>query len=148
MNPHNMTLWQIIDTLAQQIPFSKQKVEAVLSTPLVETVSQFNNLFRFYESQPVELADGVVIATNDLSLKISGKDPGLLGLQTSGTCITVKQLEARYKHLRIVGTPRGHSLEEETTVAQEMPWGTLTFGFKDRKPDCLSSVGFEPKKND
>ncbi|MCL2778259.1 MAG: hypothetical protein FWD73_09665 [Polyangiaceae bacterium] len=148
MIPRNMTLWQIIDALAQQIPFSKQKVEAVLSTQAVEWESQFNDLYRFYKSQPVKLADGVIISTIDLRIKRSGNHPGLLGLDIDGTCITESQLIARYGRLRIAGLPRGDSLDEESVYAQEMPWGTLSFGFKDRKPECLSSVGFGPKKND
>ncbi|MCL2776435.1 MAG: hypothetical protein FWD73_00415 [Polyangiaceae bacterium] len=144
----NMTLWQVVVALALQIPFSKQKVEAVLSTQVVETESQFNDLFRFYKSLPVKLSDGVIIPTIDLRIKRVGKDPGFLVLDIDGTCITREQLEARYKHLKITGTPRGHSLNEETSYSQDMPWGRLSFGFKERKPACLASVVINPKNND
>jgi len=143
----NMPLWQIIVTLALQIPFSKQKVESVLSTPVFEVDNTPNDQLHSYESKPVELADGVVISTIDLRIKRVGKDPGFLVLNIDGTCITKDQLEARYKHLRITGTPHGHSLEERTVYSQDMPWGTLSFGFKERKPDCLATVVFDPKKN-
>ncbi|WP_232447949.1 hypothetical protein [Burkholderia ubonensis] len=37
MTQSRMTLWQAIDALAQQVPFSKAKVEHALSTRLTET---------------------------------------------------------------------------------------------------------------
>ncbi|MCL2777980.1 MAG: hypothetical protein FWD73_08245 [Polyangiaceae bacterium] len=144
----NMTLWKIIVALALQIPFSKQKVETVLKAQVFETDNTANDQLHSYKSQPVKLADGVIISTIDLRIKRVGKDPGDLGLKIDGTCITREQLEARYKYLQLVGIPHGHSLEEQTVYAQDMPWGSLTFGFKERKPACLASVGFGPKKND
>jgi hypothetical protein len=143
----SMTLWQAIDALAQQIPFSKEKVEKVLSTQLFERASA-NEYFHFYKSPSISLAEGVVIFEIDLRIKKEGGHPGFLGAEIIGTCITLDQIRARYDQLKVVGHPRGKSLDEKTVYSQVMPWGNLSFGFRERNPDCLASVGFGPKKDD
>jgi hypothetical protein len=142
------TLWQVIDALIQQIPFTRKKVETVLAIQLIDTQQTVNPFFDFYESPAViHLAEGVVISEVDLRIKREGPHPGILHLEIGGICITIDQLEARYGTLKIISTPTGHSLEESFTYAPDLPWGKLYFGFKERNPDCLSGVGFAPKKD-
>ena len=149
MNQTNVTLWQVIDSLAQQIPFSKQKVETALSTPLFETDNTANDLLHFFklQSPPVVLAEGVIISDVNLRIRRRGGHPGLLGLDIGGACITLEQIRVRYDQLKSTGHPRGGSLDEKWYYAQELPWGSLSFGFAERNPDCLASVGFGPKEN-
>ncbi|MCL2625299.1 MAG: hypothetical protein FWD46_00585 [Cystobacterineae bacterium] len=144
--PTNMSLWQAIDTLSQQIPFSKQKVETALATPLSEVDNNSNKLFRFFKSPPIRLAEGIVISNVDLRIKREGSHPGFLVLEMDGACLTLEQIRERYSELQITQLPRGRSLEEETSHSQLLPWGKLSFGFKEKNPKCLASIAFEPKK--
>ena len=141
----NKNIWQAIEALVQQIPFSKQKVEAALSTVLTEKEDDFNKLFLFYKSAPIQLTEGLVISGVDLRIKREGGHPGFLVLAVEGACITPAQLREHYKELQITQVPRGRSLEEETTFTQTLPWGKLSFGFKERNRDCLASIVFEPQ---
>ncbi|MCL2779766.1 MAG: hypothetical protein FWD73_17375 [Polyangiaceae bacterium] len=148
MTPRNMTLWQIIDALAQQIPFSKQKVETVLSTHLAE--KDRNTYTIFLEGPGPELQEGVQIRLVDLRLArgAEGITKGFLVLDIGGTCITTSQLMVKYDYLRITDTPSGHSLNGTTAYSQDMSWGKLSFGFEEKNPDCLADVAFDPKKDD
>ena len=143
MNQADMGLWRVVDALAQQIPFSKQKVETVLSTRLKE--ENRNDYTVFFEGVGGEPDKGVVISNVDLRLKLTGKDPGFLVLDISGACVTIDQVRARYGDIELTGMPRGSSLEEEFNYSKFLPWGRVSFGFKEEKPDCLSSISFHPK---
>jgi len=143
MNQSSKSLWQIIDALAQQIPFSKQKVEAVLGVQLVKTEHASSSYFDIFKNkQPIHLTEGAAISGVELRIKCGGKDPGLLFLHIDGVCITKDQLKVRYDQLRIIQHPRGESLEETTVYSPDLPWGTLSFAFKERNPDCLARIGF------
>jgi hypothetical protein len=145
MNQTNISLWQAIELLAQQIPFSKQKVETTLSTQLTEVEDDFNKLFQFYKGGPTQLADGVTISNVDLRIKRDGGHPGFLVLSIDGACITLEQLRKQYSELQVSQIPRGRSLEEETSFSQPLPWGKISFGFKEKNRDCLASIAMEPK---
>ncbi|MCL2178181.1 MAG: hypothetical protein FWC28_07870 [Proteobacteria bacterium] len=142
----HLSLWQTIDTLSQQIPFSKQKIETVLATELTEAVNKSNKLFHFFKSPPVVLSGGVVISNVDLRIKREGSHPGFLVLEIGGACITLEQIQEKYSELQISQLPRGQSPNEETGHSQLLPWGKLSLGFKAKNPLCLASVSFEPKK--
>jgi len=144
----SMDLWKTIDALTQQIPFSQQKVETALSTQLAEKpLGSGNNLYHLFESQPIALADGVVISNVDLRIKRSGDHPGFLVLvmdETDGAGVTLEQVQAQYSQLAITDIPRGDSLEEEFSYSQIFPWRKLSFGFKARDPERLASIVFDP----
>lgn len=139
------TLWQAITHLSQQIPFSKESVEEVLATRLVRCVEQGNEFFWFYEGNDIALAGGGVLNV-DLRIKREGEHPGFLVINLSGTCNKLAEVRSHYDELQITDTPRGHSLDEVTSYTAILSWGKLSFGFKERQPDCLSSVAFNPKK--
>lgn len=148
MPPLKMTLWQAIDALAQQAPFSKAKIETLLSTQLSETNYTGNDVFQFFESSPLALSDGVRIANVDLRIKRQGPHPGFMVLSIDGRCITIEEVRKHYTDLEITDIPRGRSLDESTSHTTKLPWGELSFSFKERNPDCVSSIAFQPKKSD
>ncbi|MEF3062924.1 hypothetical protein V4C85_24170 [Ralstonia solanacearum] len=148
MTRPKMTVWQAIDALTQQIPFSKTKIENLLSTQLIETDEGGNDVFQFFKSNPIKLSDGVVIEDVDLRIKRTGPHPGFLVLSVGGSCIGIDTVRTHYSDLRITDTPRGHSLDEVTSHSASLPWGELSFSFKERNPNCLSSVAFDPRKAD
>lgn len=146
MTTVQMTLWKAIDTLVQQAPWSKEKIEAALSTTLVEKEEPSNQSFRFYKSDRIALQDGVVISSVDWRIKIRGKHPGLLGIDLQGHCITLDEVRRHYPLLEITDAPRGRSMDEETVYTAMLPWGELSFGFKEKARNCLAGVGFKPKQ--
>jgi hypothetical protein len=64
----------------------------------------------------------------------------ILKLET--TCIMRADIIKEYPDVKITGIPHGHSLEEETTFSTVREWGQLSFGFKERDRDCISSIMF------
>ena len=139
-----ISLWQVIDLLTQQIPFSRQKIKATLSTQLIEVEDVFNKLYHFYKSVSIQLAGGVVISNVDLRIKRYGNHPGFLVLRIDGICITVEELRKQYGDLQITQVPHGRSLDEETSLSSSLSWGKLSFGFKERSPNCLATIAFDP----
>ncbi|WP_232467999.1 hypothetical protein [Burkholderia ubonensis] len=146
MTQSTMTLWQAIDALAQQVPFSKARIEQTLSTRLTEIDREGNVVFHRFKSTSVTLSDGVVIESVDLRIKRQGEHPGFMVLRLGGTCVGLDAVRGRYGHLEIVDVPRGRSLDESTTHAAKLPWGELAFGFPERNPGCLAFVAFDPKR--
>ncbi|MBB5509467.1 hypothetical protein [Paraburkholderia atlantica] len=150
MTQPDMTLWQTIDSLVQQIPFTKEKVESVLATHLVgrdtSGDSIENTAFQFYVGGPAKMADGVVVGNVDLRVRHTGGHPGFLALgKLSGECVTLAVVRAHYSNLKVTDSPRGQSLDETTAYSAFLPWGTLSFAFAERNRDCLEGVSFDPK---
>jgi hypothetical protein len=141
-----MTLWQLIDSVSQQTPFSAVKIEKLFSTQLSEYDNPSNDVFRFYKGGRTTLANGVVISNVDLRIKRQGPHPGFLVLELQGTCVGVEEVRKHYSGLEITDTPRGKSLDDVTSHTTIQAWGELSFSFKERKPECLSSIVFDPKK--
>jgi len=144
MNQADMGLWRVVDALARQIPFSKQKVETLLSTQLKE--KSRNDYTIFLEGVGGEPDKGVIISNIDLRLKVTGEDPGFLVLSIGGACVTVEQIRARYGDLEITEMPRSGLPNEQTHYSKFLPWGRVSFGFKVKNPDCLASISFHPKE--
>lgn len=146
MTTKQMTLWQAIEAVAQQIPFSKAKVETLFSATLTETDNTSNDVFQFLKSNRIELKDDVDISNIDLRIKRHGTHPGFMVLEIGGACITLEQVRNHYSALEITQSPRG-SLADVTSHSTRLPWGDLSFSFAESNPRCLSSIAFDPKKD-
>ena len=147
MNPQattTLTLWQTIETLAVQLPFSTQNVGRTLSTTLSDTLAAGGNVFQFFEGSPVRLADGTELARIDLRIKREDASRGFLVLELKGRCVPLAEVRQHYAALDITDVPRGRSLDEATTFTAMPGWGRLSFGFTERNPDCLAFVAFDP----
>jgi hypothetical protein len=100
----------------------------------------------FYQTVPLLLfhyycLEGKGNGNVDLRIRREGDHLGFLVLQIDGAGITLDQVIAQYNQLKT----SGNSLDEETCYSQVMPWGTLSFGFKERNPDYLSSIAYDPE---
>ncbi len=145
---NHVTLWQAIEALARQVPFTRQKVETVLLAPLAPAKDPGNEAFEFLAGGPVELKDGVTISSVDLRIKRGQpQHPGFLVLKLGGACITLAEVRSHYATLAITETPRGRSLDEVTAHTATLPWGQLSFTFAERKPECLAGITFQPKSD-
>ncbi len=145
MTQSKMTLWQAIDALVNQIPFSKPKVESTLGAQLSEVRRNPYTVF-LQNERTVVLAGGERINKIDLRLGTEEGDPGFLALDIDGDCIGIEAVRSHYGEVKITDVPRGRSLDEATTHSTVLPWGKLSFGFKERNPDCLAYVVLNPKK--
>ncbi|NHZ83220.1 hypothetical protein F2P44_28685 [Massilia sp. CCM 8695] len=141
-----LTLWEAVVALAVRVPFARAHVERVLGATLRATGRGGNELFYLYESTPVPLAGGVVIANVDLRIAREGSHPGFMVLDIGGSCVSLADVRRQYGTLRLTGYPRGRSFHETTSHTSQRSWGTLSFGFAERNPDCLSSIAFDPAK--
>ncbi|WP_076070849.1 hypothetical protein [Sphingomonas montana] len=138
-----------IDTLIQRIRgaghIDRPAVEAITGAALKPTTA--TNSFQSYA------ADGILSGTLVLSVELREPKPGsnatagpLLLLRIVKGCPARKDVVAHYAPLAISQTPRGGSLDEETSWSRKEPWGQLSFGFAERAPDCLSTVVFAFEK--
>ncbi|MCC8397431.1 hypothetical protein LJ656_33245 [Paraburkholderia sp. MMS20-SJTR3] len=143
-----MTLWQTVEALVQQIPFTKTKVENLLLTPLaVKDASRSpiqNTAFQFYIAGPIRLSDDTTISRVDLRIRHKAGHPGFLVLNLEGACVGLETVRAHYSDLKVTDRPRGRSLDEVTSYTATLQWGELSFSFKERNPTCLWSLAFDP----
>lgn len=145
MTQPTMTLWQAIDAMAKQIPFSQAEVENALGTPMTEVRRNAYTIF-LQNEHPVSLSEGGRIAQVDLRLGMEAGDPGFMVLSIDDACVSLDAVRAHYNDLTITDRPRGRSLDEVTAYSASLAWGQLSFGFKERNPKCLASVALDPKK--
>jgi len=141
MNIQNTTLWQLIEALTVPPLFLPDTIKRVFPVEFSERGN--NGYFSFHEGGPLHLADQVLIKKVTVSIKnADGVIRSLvLNLAPSGACVTRRDLHAHYPNTEITGAPRGGSLDEETVWTVLEPWARLSFGFKEKNPDCLATVG-------
>jgi hypothetical protein len=140
---NEMNLWQMITALANAIPFTKSKIETLLSMNLRQDSE--NEYFQFWKSGRILLKDGLTIESVDLRTKRQEAHPGFLVIEIAGVCIPKVEIQRHYSNLALTEAPRGRSLQEQTVHSSSQSWGELSFGFKEANPACLSTVIFNPK---
>lgn len=144
MNRSAMTLWQAIDAVIAQIPFSKTGIERVLSTTFSDADPPGNEKLRLFEGAAVRLADDVEISGIDLRVRRTGPHAGFMVLDLAGRPVPAEEVARHYTGLELSGVPRGQSLDEAIGFTAALSWGRLSFGFSERAPQCLVFVAFAP----
>ena len=148
MTTKQMTLWQVIDLLAQQMPPTHEKLERVLGILLPEK-ERDQHLIHWQWAGSLALRDHVQIVGLDLVLGPKGEigvNTGMAFQLDKALCISLDEVRERYGVLTITQHPRGRSLQETTVHSSKQTWGRLTFAFKEESPDCLFEVAFNPEK--
>lgn len=133
--PTTAEIAAIVDRLRGLRTLDRTNVEQVLGRRLTRTDG--NQAFTFWGA-----------AGRGLVAKIDFREPVRGGTATAGPilvlilggCVSRREIESRFGPLAITGTPRGRSLDEETALSREESLGRLSFGFAERKPDCLRSL--------
>jgi len=143
MDTHHTTLWQLIETLIDHPSFTLDTIGQAIPVEFTERGN--NGSFSFYRGGPLRLVDQVVIKTATLAIRHESGVSRLIGLDLSpdSVCVTRRELYTHYPNAKIIGHPRGGSLDEMTTWAVRPSWGEIVFGFKERNPNCLSHVGID-----
>jgi len=132
------TLWQLIERLGAHPSLLPGKLKQVLPTDFSK--HRRSAYTSFYDGGPLYLADQINIEVIDLRVRLMNEAQGLIALEIAGVCVTLEQVRAHYPDLVFTDIPRGRSLDEKTYWTTYLPWGELSFGFKERNPDCLASV--------
>lgn len=146
MTKLNSPIWKIIAETQEQETISLAHVEKTLGHSLTENTEQSNEFFKFYTAEPMQLAGNVAIHKIHLRLPRSASNgKGALAIYLQGECITLPKVRQQFPVLEITGTPRGDSLEEATTFTTNTAWGRISFGFQEKKPDCVGYVGLQAK---
>jgi hypothetical protein len=144
MSPALAGIHQILTKLRQQGSFTQARVNELLKTKLVE--KDRNDYFAFLENGEIQVEGGMILEKVDLRLRIDGEPhSGFLALSVAKPCISRDEIFAKYGKLNLTSAPTGRSLDEQHAYSLEDSWGKMSFGFAERKPDCLSSIVLEPK---
>jgi len=138
MDTQRTTLWQLIGKLGVYPSLSPDKIKQILPTDFSKRLR--TDYFSYYNGGPLHLAEQISIEAIDLRVRLMDETKGLVVLSLAGACVTLNDVHLHYQDIRITGHPRGHSLDEKTSWSTYQPWGKLSFGFKERNPDCLASV--------
>lgn len=140
----NLSVWQLIEDI-QAAPFTLAGIEKILGQTLVEQMQKSNEYFQFFAGQELALAGNSSIVKIDLRLPRDTNDrSGLLVLNLDGECISLQQVKRQFPDLALTDMPRGDSPEQATTFTASNAWGEVSFGFQQKKPDCLGYLVFEP----
>lgn len=143
--PHAMTLWQVVDALIRQAPLNRTKVESVLSVQL--RTQHHDRHVDWYESDPIVLADQVVIEDVDLRTDAGGGGAGFLVLPLGGACVSPSQIRSHFSHVYLSSLPDSPAPERLKFYSTDVPWGKLHFGFRQGNPDCLATLSFDPRED-
>ena len=135
-------IFDLISELQSSLPLAKEKVERAIGTTL-KTAGE-NEYFVFLEGPGNRLADGSEVDDIDLRLSKSNPAKALLTFQVKRRCISPAMVQAHYGNLQVADVPRGRSKDEETTFTTTHRQVRLGFGFKEARPECLSTVVLEP----
>lgn len=140
MNGKQMSLWELVAGLEQQMPVTISRVEALIASKfaLVKEGPPYVTL----EAPGFPLADGLAVTQARMMLRpsLQFEDNSGMSLELEGACISLPQVRERFGELRLIQAPRGRSLDETEAWAVERPWGHLVFAFQQRRPDCLFRV--------
>ena len=137
----NFNLWELVDQISKQRPLSRQSAEQIFHVNLTQSDSS-NRYFTFWNGDGGILKDKTRVSRILLGLPNSENGSGAtLTLKLADACHTLPEVRARYGDPALVGVPSGQSEDEETTYKVKLAWGSLTFGFSERRPTCVASVG-------
>lgn len=144
-SPTESQFWQRIDAIARK---AKLGPDAVLEAwPMrKELLSQKDTPYSssLYGGAVSLTADVIVRASE---LRIAKGEPARLGLAVldiDGRCITVGEVKRHYPDIHISDVPRTVSPLDRTYWTTTGTQGRLSFGFANRRRDCLDGIVFNP----
>jgi hypothetical protein len=145
-----MKLEELLQRLEREHPWTPAKIESVLG--VTSAVDQANEYWTHYSAVgPVELEEGVVVEKLDYGLNntTQAMPRFIVYLSDRSSCISRQRIVKSYPDIQMdyQNIPRGRSLNEQTHYFTNRAWGELSFGFKVRRPDCLSSILFRDKED-
>lgn len=139
----SINLWRLIDKLGHQLSLPHPKLDTLIPQPL-DNYDE-NKYVKFYRASEFSISQDIKVTQLTFrTQKSSGNKIVLLSIDLSGHCIELNTVKKHYPNLTFSDFPRGHSLDEVTslTTPPDEHGKTITFSFAERNPDCLSKVTF------
>ncbi|MCL1635572.1 hypothetical protein M2650_13165 [Luteimonas sp. SX5] len=133
-------LWLLIDKIGRGMPLRKDKYEAIINSQLY--LRDSDEYGAEWSSGPIPLQRTLGISETSLALDASGRFGPRSGvaIKIVGACVTTMDVESVFGSIKIIHSPRGHSLEEATIYRASREWGYVDFSFKEIAPDCLATI--------
>ncbi|WP_261465898.1 hypothetical protein [Serratia entomophila] len=139
----SINLWRLIEKLNRQLSLPHPKLDTLIPQPL-DNYDE-NEYVKFFRSSGFSISPDVKVTQLEFrTQKSSGNKIVLLSMDLSGHCIELNTVKKHYPNLTFSDFPRGHSLDEVTslTTPPDEHGKTITFSFAEKNPDCLSKVTF------
>jgi hypothetical protein len=143
-----MKLEELVQKLDAANPWTVERVETALGVKLA--LARSNDSFAVHTTGPLNHDEGLLVKEVHLRLDT---DTGemirlIVSLSDDASCFTLDRIKRTWPDTQHdpFPDPRGDSWNEETGYWTERPWGHIDFGFKERRPNCLSSIVFIPTK--
>ncbi|WP_035058456.1 hypothetical protein [Andreprevotia chitinilytica] len=122
------------DAIATQSP---KKIEALLGSLIL---TERNKYWRNYEFPPIHLAGGAMITPGRIAM--NGNRLEIFGnFKISGICIIREDIMQQYGQLPLTGWPKLGVPVSETNYTATFANSAIDFGFAEKNPDCLRTVG-------
>lgn len=95
----------------------------------------------WYKTKPFSL-DNVIIETVSLRMSEGEVNPILVNIDVKGECIKLEDLKRNYPEIALTNIPRSDAPGAKTyyTTSADKKNITMSFGFTNESPDCLSNV--------
>jgi hypothetical protein len=143
-----MKLEELVQRLDAANPWTVESVGHILEVSLVASRSWGPNTS--YTAYQLSYGEGLIIEEVEFRLKAPANETIrlILSLSDDANCFSRERIKKSYPNIRPspFGPPRGTSLNEKEYFWTARQWGNIAFGFKTRRPACLSSITFIPKK--
>jgi hypothetical protein len=139
----SMKLEELVQKLSDVYPWTFDNVSGVLGQNLFERERTPD--ITIYSVSSLSYEEGLLIKSVELRLDTETLDTVrlILNLGDDAACFTLDRIKKTYPKLVIVGMPNG-APGRETYFAAKTSWGSIGFGFKEKRRECLATVGFVP----
>jgi hypothetical protein len=139
----NMNLEELVQNLSEAHPWTLEGVSGVLGQQFVEV--SHTSATTSYEASLFSYEEGLLIESVELRQKTKTADTVrlILELGDESACFTLDRIKKTYPKLVITGTPNG-APGSKTHFSAETSWGRVSFGFREKRRECLASVTFIP----
>ena len=145
-----MKLEELIQKLEAANPWTVERVEPVLRAKLVKIDS--TKTFVVYTANRLLYEEGLIVEEVHLRLRVDTNEMIrlIVNLNDEASCFTLDRIKRTYPDIEHdpYGLSVSHDAEHSPNGSfgywTKRPWGHIDFGFKERRPDCLSGITFIP----
>jgi len=143
-----MKLEELVQMLEAAAPWTIKRVESVFAS--ASSLARSNNAIAIHTMGPFCYEEKLIIEEVHLRVRTNTNKMSrlIISLSEDAGRFTFDRIKSAWPDIRIDPStyPRGQSWDEKRHYQTNRPWGRLSFGFKERQPDCLASITFIPKE--
>jgi len=142
-----MKLEDLTQMLEAAAPWTIKGVESVFDSKF--TPARSNGIVAVHTMGPFRYKEKLIIEEVHLRVRMNTNKMIrlIVNLSEDAGRFTLDRLKRTWPDIQLDPSayPRGQSWDEKRQYRTNRPWGQLSFGFKERQPDCLASITFIPK---